>query len=314
MPASTLPDWRVERGIGEERHVRIADGRIAEARIHLDEAPRAGAVLDARLRSTGRPAVAVAGGVEYLLPAGAPGITEGATVAIEVTREPIPGVEPWKRPLARVFGEATGSPDLHDPIPFPSPEDALEAAGWSELLDEARTGLIDFTGGQLRVSLTPAMTLVDVDGQRPPEALGIAAATAAAKAILRHSIGGSIGIDFPTVTGKAARAAIAAAIDDILPKPFERTAVNGFGFVQIVRPRRWPSTFEHASDLPRFEARALLRRAARERGALTLRVNPMVAAVIAPGWLETLARQVGGSVGLRIDTGLAMSGGHAEPA
>ncbi|MGG6496304.1 UNVERIFIED_CONTAM: ribonuclease, partial [Bacteroidetes bacterium 56_B9] len=42
--------------------------------------------------------------------------------------------------------------------------DALEAAGWSELLDEATSGDIAFPGGMLRLTPTPAMTLFDVDG------------------------------------------------------------------------------------------------------------------------------------------------------
>ena len=33
-----------------------------------------------------------------------------------------------------------------------------------------------------------------------------------------------------------------------------------------------------------------------------------------PGWLEALARQVGGAVTLRSDPALAISAGHAEPA
>ena len=75
-------------------------------------------------------------GTEYLLPRGAPGSAEGATLTIEVTREPIPGAEPWKRPLARVsdtsaaaarpLAERLGSTALA----FPGPRDALGEAGW----------------------------------------------------------------------------------------------------------------------------------------------------------------------------------------
>ena len=42
-------------------------------------------------------------------------------------------------------------------------------------------------------------------------------------------------------------------VDAILPQPFERTAVNGFGFLQIVRPRRHASLFELAADRAAFE-------------------------------------------------------------
>ncbi len=64
------------------------------------------------------------------------------------------------------------------------------------------------------------------------------------------------------MAGKAPRQAAAAAIDEHLPEPFERTAVNGFGFVQIVRPRSRASLLEIWSDRAAAEARALLRRVA----------------------------------------------------
>ena len=310
----TSPDWQHERGIGETRAVRIEQGEIVEARIRLDGVIAAGWVLRATLKSSTTPAIAVADGVEYLLPKGAPGITQGAALMIEVTRETIPGAEPWKRPLARVTdGAATdGAPLLGRVIAFPAPDDLLEAAGWSDLLDEARSGMIAFAGGLLRVSPTPAMTLIDVDGTLPPADLALAGAKAAARAILRHGIGGSIGIDLPTVAGKALRHAIGEAIDAILTPPFERTAVNGFGFVQIVRPRRYASLFELAADRPAFEARALLRRVAGMTGAVTLTAHPALIAAIPAAWCEALARQVGGAVTLQADPARAIGGGHAQ--
>ncbi len=161
-------------------------------------------------------------------------MTEGAVIRIEVTRERIPGVERWKRPLARLSDEALGpAPSLDaEVLPFPSPEDRLERAGWSDLIEEARSGIVRFEDGELRISLTPAMTLIDVDGRLPPFELALASAIAAARTILRHGIGGSIGIDLPTIGGKEQRQAVGAAIDANLPLPFERTAMNGFGFIQ----------------------------------------------------------------------------------
>ncbi len=159
------------------------------------------------------------------------------------------------------------------------------------------------------------MTLIDVDGTSPPEQLARLAAAQAARAILRHGIGGSIGIDFPTLTGKAQRQAIAQAIDQALPQPFERTAMNGFGFLQIVRPRRNASLFELAQDRAAFEARALLRRAAFETaGPKRLAAHPAVIAVLGshPGWLEALAGQIGGAVTLRADASIPIHGGYAE--
>ena len=311
-----MPEWLIERGIGETRAVLVEGGKIIEARILRDGVVQAGTVLAARLKTTGHPAVAVAGSDEYLLPKGAPGVTQGSNLAIEVTREAIGGPEPWKRPLARMTDEAPGAA----PIPggrdlaFPAPRDELDEAGWSDLLDEARSGIIRFARGELRVSPTPAMTLIDVDGTLAPADLCIAGARAAAIAIRRHGIGGSIGVDLPTIGGKGARQAAAEAVDAVLPQPFERTAVNGFGFLQIVRPRRQASLFELAADRASFEARALLRRAAREVGGLRLAAHPAVITALRPDWLDLLGRQVGGTVTLREDASLAMSAGHAEPA
>lgn len=310
------PEWLIERGIGETRAVLVENGRILEARILRDGVIPAGTILAAQLKSTGRNGVALSDGQEYLLPKGAPGVTEGARLNIEVTREALGGAEPWKRPLARSTDAAPGAaPRLNGrELRFPATPDELEDAGWSDLLDEARTGLIGFPGGELRISLTPAMTLIDVDGNLPAAELAVAGARAAAAAIRRHGIGGSIGIDLPTVDSKATRLAAAEAIDALLPKPFERTAVNGFGFLQIVRPRTHASQLETAADRAIFETAAVLRRVAREVGSIRLAAHPSVIAVLErrPDWLDQLGKQVGGAVTLRADPLIAMSAAHAE--
>ena len=318
-----MAEWLIEDGIGETRAVLVEGGRIVEARVELKGVVPAGTVIAARLVNvglSGRNAVARdESGQEYLLPYAPKGISEGRTLAIEVTRSVFPGTEPWKRPLARISeGVPQAIPPLADRlggtlVAFPSPGDALEQAGWSDLLDEARSGTVDFAGGSLRISPTPAMTLIDVDGALPPDELALRGAAAAARTIARLGIGGSIGIDLPTTRGKAARLAQDAALDAHLVPPFERTGVNGFGFVQIVRPRRGPSLVELAQDSASFESRALMRRAARSTGAIRLAVHPALIVAISADWLERLGRQVGGTVTLRADPGLAMSGGHAEP-
>ena len=196
-------------------------------------------------------------------------------------------------------------------------EDQLGVAGWNDLIEEARSGIVRFAGGELRISPTSAMTLIDVDGYLPPDELAVLGAAEAAKAIRRLDIGGSIGIDLPTARSKGARQAAAAAIDEHLPQPFERTAVNGFGFVQVVRPRRRASLVELAQDRAVFEARALLRRAAFEPpGSKRLVAHPAVIALLEarPHWLDALGRQLGGAIGLRVDPALPMSGGYAESA
>ncbi len=305
-----MPEWLIERGIGESRAILVDGGEIVEARVMLDGQIAAGSILKAKLKTVGRNAIAVAGGIEYLLPKGAPGVTEGGALTIEVTREAI-GTEGWKRPLARVTDEEpSASPTLAGQI-LPSTSTAFDDASWPDLIEEARSGIINFPGGALRIAVTPAMTLIDVDGALPPNELAVAGARASALAIRRHGIGGSIGIDLPTDGGKAARHAAAEAIDASLPQPFERTAVNGFGFVQIVRPRRHASLPELGLNRPVFEARALLRSASRMTGRIALVAFPSVISAIQPDWIDQLARQIGGAVALRSDPSLAIAGGHA---
>jgi ribonuclease G len=320
-----LPEWLIERGIGEIRAALVDEGEIVEARIELDGSMPAGSVIRARLVNTGingRNAIAVGeGGVEFMLPKGAPGVTQGATLTIEVTREMVPATEPWKLPLARVTDKAAAAaPSMTETLRarelvFTASSDELGEAGWDDLVDQARSGIVTFAGGELRISPTPAMTLIDVDGYLAAGELGILGAGAAALAIRRLDIGGSIGIDLPTAGSKGSRQMAAEAIDSALPKPFERTAVNGFGFVQIVRPRSRPSLIELAQDRPTFEARALLRRAAFEGpGAKRLVAHPAVTAALEgrSDWLEALSRQAGGAISLRAEAHLPIWSGYAE--
>jgi hypothetical protein len=335
LPRQSGPEWLYEDGIGEARAALIDKDEIVEALIEVEgSGPRAGAVVEGRLTSITNPArrgfVTLADGSEVLVEPLLREWTQGALVRIAVTRERVPERDRAKRAkgrpapdcqladgpnlLARIA--ATSLPvralAVHEP-------DALEAAAWSELVERAQTGLWPFAGGELRITPTPAMTLIDVDGHLDPAALALEAATAAGRAIRAFGIAGSIGVDFPTLGGKEARTAVAAAFDAALPPPFERTAVNGFGFLQVVRPRTRASLIEHLQGDPgAHAARALLRRVEREgrTGATTLVAHPGVIAVLGahPDWLARLARHLGGAIGLRSDVGMAMSGGYAEPA
>lgn len=245
-----MAEWLYEAGIGETRAALIEDGRIVEARIERPGTIRVGTILAARLIER-LPAMvrATTGRGDVMLASMPPGATLGQTMMVEIVREALP--EPGRPKLARARPAAEGAverdgPDLRARCEASGAAlrtlrahetDALEAAGWSEVLEEAATGEIAFPGGSLRLSPTPAMALFDVDGSLSPATLATVAATAIGEAVRRLDIGGSIGIDFPTLSGKAERQTVAAALDAALPAPFERTAVNGFGFLQIVRPR-----------------------------------------------------------------------------
>lgn len=313
-----MPEWLYEAGIGEARAALVADGVIIEARIERPDTLRAGTVLPARLVERLSPALTRAE-----TPRGAvmvervpPAATLGQTLLVEIVREAIPEPGRAKRAKARPAPDGTtesDAPDLlarcqasgipvrqlraHEP-------DALEQADWSEVIEEARTGEIAFPGGVLRLSPTPAMALFDVDGTLPATALALAAATAVAQAVRRLDIGGSIGIDFPTINGKAERQAAAAAIDAALPQPFERTAINGFGFLQIVRARPRASLPEILREDPAAaDALALLRQIERTPPPVPTdhRAPPAVAAWIDrhPDLVAELSRRTGVPISIR---------------
>jgi hypothetical protein len=323
-----LAEWLYEEGIGESRAVLLEGDDILEAAIELPDTLRVGTVAEARLAKILVPAgrgVVVVDGREAMLEPLSPSLTEGQKLRIEIVREGVAEPGRPKLPKARLSEEEPrpglsllerlGAPSVHRA----QGPDRFEQAGWSELLEEALTGEISFAGGALRMSLTPAMTLFDVDGGLPPAALACAGAAAAARAIRRFGIGGSIGIDLPTLSGKAERQAAAASLDALLPQPFERTAVNGFGFLQVVRRRERPSLPEILQgDRVGAAARALLRRAERTPGAgeRTIRAAPAIVARIEAeaGWTEELSRRIGAPLRLRADPSLPISGGDVQSA
>jgi hypothetical protein len=311
-----LPEWLYEEGIGENRAALVEGGAILEAQIELPGELRVGAVASGRLTQIlipGRRGIVTAeGGEDIMVEPLPPALSEGRAVRVEIVRAPI--AEPGRPKAAK--GRVTDAAEREGPslaeriAPFTALHahgpDRLEEAGWSELLEEALSGEIAFPGGALRMSLTPAMTLFDVDGSLPPDRLAIAGAAAAAAAIRRFGIGGSIGIDLPTISGRGERQRAAAAFDAMLPQPFERTAVNGFGFLQVVRPRPRASLPERLrADPVGTAARALLRRAERHGGAgpRLLVASPAVAARLesTPGWTEALARRIGAPVRLQAE-------------
>ncbi|MET0375993.1 MAG: ribonuclease [Rhizorhabdus sp.] len=329
-----MREWLYEAGIGETRAALIEDGAIVVAAIEADDdGVRAGTIAWARLTRIAIPGrrgiVTLDSGEDALIEPAPKGVSEGGRLLVEIHRAALPEPGRAKLAIARqaaMDAVAVGGPSLLDRLrasgePLrqlqPHQPDALEAAGWSELVEEAATGHADFGGGALRLSLTPAMSLIDVDGWLDLTELAVAGAAAAARMILRHGITGSIGIDLPTVGSKAARQAAGEAVDAILPQPFERTAVNGFGFLQIVRRRAQASLPERVQGDPwGVAARALLRRAERTPGVgrRMLVAAPAVIALIEKrdDWQAELVRRIGAPIGLRAVAGLAISAGYVD--
>ncbi|HYJ81642.1 MAG TPA: ribonuclease [Allosphingosinicella sp.] len=308
-----MAEWLYEEGIGENRAILVEDEDIVVGAIELPGDMRCGSVLAGRLAAiliAGRRGIVETARGDVLVEPLPAALTQGQKVRVEIVREPI--AEPGKPKYAK--GRITEAEEREGPtllerigesrkVAPPGP-DLFWESGWGTLIDEAMGEVIDFPGGELRMSLTPAMTLFDVDGFLPPAELAVAAAEAVGYAIRRLDIGGSIGIDLPTVPAREDRLRAVAALDAVLPRPFERTAVNGFGFLQIVRRRERRSIPEIVQwDAAAAAARDLLRDAewAGGIGPRTLAAAPEVIARIKanPGWVETLERRIGAPVALR---------------
>lgn len=338
----TGPHWLYEEGVGESRAALVKGGRIVEAQIEReDKRARAGGIHSGRLIRTliarKRGIVRLDSGEMVLIEPIPPKVAEGAPVRVEILREAIgePGLDEAREKLAKgriaQAGVQAGlGPSLLQRlqasglpiVPCPAHEvDRLEAAGWSELLAEAMTGEVGAEDAALRIFPTPAMTLIDVDGSLPPAQLGPKGAKLAAQAIVRMGIAGSIGIDLPAMNNKDERLVAAAQVDKYLSQPFERTAVNGFGFVQIIRKRERPSLMELLrADPVRAASMAALRAAERQEtsgaggGSVKLTVSAAVAKDIRahPDWIRTLERRRGGSLEVAIDDALPLGGHHAH--
>jgi Ribonuclease G/E len=305
-----LAEWLVEEGIGEHRAVLAGNGEILAARLEWPGGLAAGLVEDAVLvaRSAGsrRGTARFANGEEALVDGLHREASEGEAIRLIVTRSALS--ERDRRKLAQA------RPTDLAPRPAPTLAEALGARivrqfdGWDELWSEALARQVDFAGGSLRIEPASALTAIDIDGMLAPRDLAFAAVPAIARAIQRFDLAGSVVIDFPGLSDKADRKAIDAALGLALADwPHERTAMNGFGLVQLVARRERPSLLELLGRRSEAAARLLLRRAQRvaDPGALLLTASSPVRNAISREWEEELARRSGRTIRWAIDDSLA---------
>jgi len=265
-------------------------------------------------------------GAELLIDRLPPDANEGSAIGVRITRAAIAERGRFKRAQARCISL--------DPKPGFTEFDRRNCSSrnifmagesvcrfpvgmWETVWDAASQASIDFAGGSLLFSVTPAMTVIDIDGEGFPRDLALAAIPAIAKGLRWFDLGGSIAIDFPTVADKADRKVIDNALAEaLIDYPHERTAMNGFGLVQIVARLEGPSLL-HRFALSRRAtcARMALRRAGMTEGAgpvLLLTVHPILEARLEDSWLDELARRTGREVRIEIDPALALDAPQAQ--
>jgi ribonuclease G len=242
----------------------------------------------------------------------APKLPEGSLLAVEMTRAPIAEPGGWKRAIVRpsdakasaqacwhfsgepwelalrrlgpnvttiICENKTAQTSLLDILGARAPSvridpAAIEDADFDTLIEQAVRGFFPIHHGELSIERTRAMTMIDIDGTGEPLLINTSAGTEIPRLLRLFDIGGSIGIDFLSMKSRAERTEIDAILGAACEKigPHERTAINGFGFCQIIRPRTGPSIPEimcettpgHVSVESR--AIALMRAAARSVG------------------------------------------------
>jgi ribonuclease G len=227
--------------------------------------------------------VTLGGGEDAVLDPCPPG-PEGRLIAVEMIRSPIPEPARWKRAKVRAVPDMAPSaepcwhpgPELWeafliqalgevdevicptlqaahdvrsvtgDAVPVHIDPAIIADADFEGLIDRAVSGDHPFPGGMLAVDRTRAMTMIDVDGVGDALMLNRAAAKAIPPLLRLFDIGGPVAIDFISMRSKADRAAVDAVLAEACTGLglVERTAINGFGLCQIIRPRFGPSVPE----------------------------------------------------------------------
>ncbi|MDG5748824.1 ribonuclease [Qipengyuania sp. XHP0207] len=256
-------------------------------------------------------------GTEILLDRIPARATEGSHLPLVITRAAIAERGRFKRAQARVIeSENDGGPPPDQTMLLGDTVRRLPTGAWEDLWDAASSGEIAFAGGSLLFSVTSAMTLVDIDGDLSPRELALAAVEPLARSLRQFDLGGSIGIDFPTLSAKADRKAVDAALEAALADwPHERTAMNGFGFVQIVARLEGPSLLHRfATSRVGMAARMALRRAEMVEGPgiTLLTVHPALKAKLKAEWLAELERRTGRPTRIETDPGLAIEAAQAQ--
>ena len=305
--------------MAEHRAIRVEGNRIVQAQIDWPGRLAAGWVIEAKLlfraSGSGRGTAGAPGGEEILVDRLPKDASEGAPLRLAITRTALNGPGRFKRAQGRLSEAPLTQPSLAERLGAKVVR-RFPVDGWDELIDEALAGKIAFPGGALLFAPTPAMTTVDVDGSLSPRALAFAAVPEVARALSRLDLGGSVAVDFPTLQDKADRRAVDEALGEALAGlPHERTAMNGFGLVQIVARLERPSLLHLAAwQRPGMIWRRLLRRAEALDGAgpIELAIHPSLERTIESDHLAELERRMGSGVRVRKVAALAPEAPQAQ--
>ena len=275
-----MTEYWIDDAPGERRAALVENGVIVEVHIQRDLHFALGETGTGRIdRKTPSGAYLVTGnGEEVLFRRNAPQ-PEGSRVGFEVTREAICEPGRAKPPEGKLVDVTPNISSDRQQIwearlakigSIPRLQADISAA-----FDIAVAGAAQLDDVTVSFQRTKAGLVFDVDGIGDQLIINLVAAAEIARLLRLYQVGGMVMIDFVAVESKDARHAIVEAFDLSAAadsRPFERSAVNGFGLMQVVRARPRPSVLDQlfgtriAALSDETQALWLLREAARSSG------------------------------------------------
>ncbi len=254
--------WVVEPAPGEVRTALFENGTCVE--LHLSRFNRLA------LGSTGRARIAqyapsgcflITDSGQSLLFRQKLASPEGTSIDFEIVREELH--EPGGVKIAEA-GPINGKNQTTSTHVAPLDASADERREIEAVIDLALAGEVQAGPARIAFQRTKAGLIFDVDGEGDVEEINLLAAQEIARLLRLFQISGSALIDFIGSDTRAGRKAIDDAFDVAAkadPRPFERTATNGFGLLQIIRKKTRPSLLDQIFGVniavPNTETKAL---------------------------------------------------------
>lgn len=271
--------WR-DDAPGERRAALVEDGQIVEIHIQRDLHWALGETCEGRIdRKTPSGSYVVSDDGDEILIRGKVEAGEGERVVFEIKREAIaePGrAKPAEGRVLEAMAQVSRNKDiLWDDRLSALNADAIRTQPFGDAFDAGIAGSSHVGDVTVSFQRTKAGLVFDVDGVGDPIAINLLAAKEIARLLRLYQVGAMVMIDFVAVDSKPSRIQIAEAFDSAAAldlRPFERSAVNGYGLMQVVRARPRPSVLDHlfgtriASPSDETQALSLLREAATSSG------------------------------------------------
>lgn len=295
LRAIRLTDIYRDDAPGERRAAVVENGNIVEIHIQRDALWALGECGVGRIdRKTPSGAYVVADDGSTLLLRSKINQPDGARISFQLTREAIaePGRHKPPEILLRdsVTSPLIGKDALWDARIASLGQSAMNAPT-ADGFDVAIAGQSHVGDVSISFQRTKAGLVFDIDGIGDAFAINMGATTEVARLLRLYQVGAIALIDFVSMESKAQRTQIAEAFDAASladPRPFERTAINGYGMMQVVRARPRPSVLDHlfgtriAALSDETQAYWLLRAVAQSTGfgARTVTAQPDVATLL----------------------------------